>query len=90
MTLPIVPLPTETTEDGTEIRGLSRTEVIELFAFTDRAEKEAFLISKGTGVSLAEAAKWMAATGYDPVEALLLAILRLSGIAAEGEQDPQS
>lgn len=92
MTFPTKPLPTGTvTVNGTEapIRGLSFAETRRMVAFEDDPGDAAdvLVLSAGTGMSEDEARAWFASN--DPITAneVLLAILRLTGLASA---DPRS
>lgn len=84
MTLPTPLLATSTTDiDGTSvpITSLSRNDVTALAQFEDDiAGAEAYVISKGTGVTLDEAAKWRTEVSAQVADNLLNAISVLSGL----------
>lgn len=99
MTLPRVTLPTGVVEVGGEslpIRSLSRAEAAHLNTFRDGTvtgdvdAAEAYTIAVGTGVTEEEATEWRKATDSGTVQAVVEAILSLSGLVQEGEPDPKS
>lgn len=88
--LPIKPLPTgSVTIEGTDIpiRALSRSEVIRLQSFEGNEDgAEPFVIAAGTGCTEEEARAFLASTDLVTGGDLLVAIFRLTGLAAA---DPQ-
>lgn len=96
MSLPIIPLPTNTvTVGGAEVtfRALSRREAMRLMTeFQGRPDDaEAFLVSCGCGVSIEEANEWRENT--DPILAgkVIDGIVLLTGLSKDAEgNDPNS
>ena len=89
--LPIKPLPTgSVTIEGTDvpIRALSFTETKAMVSLNDDTDAaDVLVLTAGTGATDDEARAWLAGTDAATVNDLLLAILRLSGLASS---DPRS
>lgn len=98
--LPTIPLPRQTVDVGgtpVEFRSLSRAEALKVTSEYKHDggadEAEIFVLSRGTGVTEAEAKRWRDET--DPIEAgkVIDGILILSGIAElgpDGEAHPKA
>lgn len=93
MGLPKIKLPTKEVllSDGSavEVRGLTRAEVLELqkIGQEDQSKFEPASLEKAIeGVTAEEAAAWIASTPFGDVDAVLQAILDLSGIEGGAEK----
>lgn len=89
MTLPNVPLPTDTVDvAGTpvEVRGMSRSEVAKLASFGgDPDGAENFVLACGAGLSVEDAQAWRDSVPADVAGVVLDRIAELSGLV-EGAQ----
>lgn len=90
MSLPVIPLPRETVHLGdefVEVRGLTRAEAATVQALKDDTDAmEIRVLALGTGVDEAEVRIWRDATPAGAVEAVVNAIVRLSGIGPEASK----
>jgi hypothetical protein len=85
MALPAITLPTgEAVLPGgatVPIRSLSRAESFGMQKYTDDAEGgDVYILSLGTDTPEADVRKWREATPFDDVQAVVTAILELSGL----------
>lgn len=91
--LPSIPLPSDTVDiHGTPVtvRALSRAEALRLstqFSREKADEAEAYMLACGTGVTVEEAAEWLASIDTDTGGVLIDRIAELSGIKPEIDKD---
>jgi hypothetical protein len=91
MVLPSVPLRTATVDvEGTkvEVRGLSRSEAVDLQKFVPDVDKiDTWVLACGTGVSVEEADEWRKQTPSDTVSLLVDRIGELSGFGDDEKKE---
>jgi hypothetical protein len=82
MSLPVVPMPTETVKVGdadVTVRGLTVSEVRKVHA-AGETNGDALAVSYGVGCTVDEAQAWLDSTPADVATAVMTAIMRLSGL----------
>jgi hypothetical protein len=90
MTLPVVPIPTDTVAVGdgkVEVRALSRSEVLKLGNFKEDVDAaEVFILARGTGYSEDDVIAWREQCPAGAISPVVDRIVEMSGLTEEASK----